>query len=372
MDACLDPRLSCFLVPARESSEVINDPKTTERTLARYDRQVRFAPLGREGQERLAQARVFLCGCGALGTVLADILVRAGVGFLRIADRDFVEWNNLQRQVLFDEQDAQQGVAKAPAAAEKLQRINSQVQLEPVVTDVNWRNLPQLASDVDLILDGTDNFETRFLLNDFALKHRVPWIYGGVIGAEGQTLVVLPGEGPCLRCLLPEPPAAGTTPTCDTAGVLAPAVHLIASLQALEALKILSGHREAVSRFWTVVSLWDNVIRQVRLSWPDQGRDCPACSGREFPWLEGRRGTRSEVLCGRDAVQLLPPQDQPFSLQELGKRLQGLGPLIVSPHLVRLQVPGYEITVFADGRAIVKGTDDPQVARAIYAKYIGN
>ncbi len=339
--------------------------------LSRYERQMRFEPLGVSGQRRLARASALLCGCGALGTVIADTLVRAGVGRLRIVDRDFVEWNNLQRQVLFDEQDARAGVPKAVAAAEKLQKINSQVRVEPVVADVDHRNLPELARDVELILDGTDNFETRFLLNDYALKHRLPWIYGGVIGAEGQTLVVLPGQGPCLRCLLQEPPPAGTTPTCDTAGVLGPVVHVVAAMQALEAIKLLSGNLQAVSRYWTIFSLWDNTIRQVQLAWSDQGADCPACSGREYPWLEGRRGSRTAVLCGRNAVQVVPDKKQKFSLSEVAEKLRGLGPLVANPYLVRVQVEGYELTVFDDGRAIIKGTDDVQAARSLYAKYIG-
>ncbi len=339
--------------------------------LKRYERQMRFEPLGLEGQKRLGRARVLLCGCGALGTVIADTLVRAGVGQVRIVDRDFVEWNNLQRQVLFDEEDARTGMPKAVAAAEKLRRINSQVQVEPVVADLDARRLPQLAQDVELILDGTDNFETRFLINDYSLKHRVPWIYGGVIGAEGQTLVVLPGHGPCLRCLIQEPPPPGATPTCDTAGVLAPAVHVVAAMQSLEAIKLLSGNRQAVSRYWTILSLWDNTIRQVRLAWPDQGAGCPACSGREFPWLDGRRGSRTAVLCGRNAVQVVPDGKQSFTLQEVAQKLKGLGPLLANPYLVRVQVEGYELTVFDDGRAIIKGTDDEQTARSLYAKYIG-
>ena len=226
--------------------------------LARYARQVRFPPLGEEGQRRLAGSRALLCGCGALGSAIANILVRAGVGSLRIVDRDFVELTNLQRQTLFDEADAEAGLPKAVAAAEKLRRINSAVTVEPMVADIDPTNIERFCDRVDVILDGTDNFETRFLINDAAVKLGLPWVYGGCVGAEGQTMTILPGETACLRCLMPECPAPGSTPTCDVAGILGPIVGLIASIEAGEAIKILSGNRAAISRSLTVVDLWQN------------------------------------------------------------------------------------------------------------------
>jgi len=339
--------------------------------LDRYIRQMRYAPLGRAGQERLAQSKVLVCGCGALGSVLANTLVRAGVGLVRIVDRDFVEVNNLQRQMLFDESDAAAPLPKAVAAAAKLRRVNSEVRVEEVVADVNHANLGELAEGVDAIVDGTDNFETRFLVNDFAVANGIPWVYGGCLGAEGQTMTILPGETPCLRCLMPECPPPGSMPTCDTAGILGPAVGVIASIQAIEAIKILSGNRAAVSRHLTVVELWESCIRQVNVASLRDQVDCPTCKRREFPWLAGKEGSRSAVLCGRNAVQLSQP-GKSVSLDQLARQLSGVGQVTRNAYLLRLKVDAYEITVFPDGRAIIGGTDDIAVARTVYAKYIGH
>ncbi len=339
--------------------------------LKRYIRQIRYAPLGLPGQERLGAGRALVCGCGALGSMLAGTLVRAGVGLVRIVDRDFVETNNLQRQMLFDELDVAAQLPKAVAAAEKLRKVNSQVQIEPIVADLNYANIDKLADGVDVIVDGTDNFETRFLVNDFAVARALPWVYGGCLGAEGQTMTILPGDTPCLRCLIPECPAPGTLPTCDTAGILAPIVGVIASIQAVEAIKILSGHREAISRHLTVVELWDSCLRQINVASLREQVDCPACKRREFPWLGGKEGSRTAVLCGRNAVQLTQPGGG-HSLEQLARQLEGLGQLTRNPFLLRLKVESYELTVFPDGRAIVAGTSDVATARTVYAKYIGH
>jgi molybdopterin/thiamine biosynthesis adenylyltransferase len=346
-----------------------NNPQAPN--LDRYVRQIRYPPLGEEGQRRLAGSRALVCGCGALGSMLANMLVRAGVGAVRIVDRDFVELSNLQRQVLFDEDDVAAQLPKAIAAAEKLRRINSQVEIEPVVTDVDYTNIERLFEGVDVVVDGTDNFETRFLLNDAAVKHALPWVYGGCLGAEGQTMTILPGEGPCLRCLMPECPPPGTTRTCDTAGILGPAVGVIASIEAVEAIKLLSGNRQAVSRNLTVVELWDNRIRQVDVSTLREQVDCPACKHGELPWLAGREGSHTAVLCGRNAVQLTHPGTS-VSLDELARQLEGVGQLSRNQFLLRLKVEGYELTVFPDGRAIIGGTDDVATARTVYARYVGN
>ena len=283
---------------------------------SRYARQMRYPPMGEEGQRRLSQSRALICGCGALGSVIANTLARSGVGSLRIVDRDFLETNNLQRQVLFDEQDVADGLPKAIAAANKLKKINSQIVVEPIVTDVDFKNIGDLVAGVDVIVDGTDNFETRFLLNDVAFKRGLPWVYGGCLGAEGQTMTIVPGETACLRCLMPDTPPPGTTPTCDTAGILAPIINVIASFQANEALKILSGNRDAISRVLTVVDMWDNRIRQVSLESLRTAGDCPACNRREFPWLSGARASHSAILCGRNAVQLSPPAGASLSFAE--------------------------------------------------------
>ncbi|MCE9543929.1 MAG: ThiF family adenylyltransferase [Planctomycetia bacterium] len=340
-------------------------------SLARYARQMRYAPLGEAGQRRLLAGRALVCGCGALGSVSANLLARAGVGHLRIVDRDFVELTNLQRQVLYDEADVAAGMPKAVAAAEKLRAVNSQIEIEPIVADVDHTNIRALCEGVDVIVDGTDNFETRMLINDAAATLGIPWVYGGSIGAEGQTMTILPGETACLRCLMQEPPPAGTTPTCDTAGVLGGAVSVIASIQAVEALKILSGHRKAVSRVLTVIDLWDNRVRQVKLESLGAAGNCPTCMGREFPWLDGSRGSHTAVLCGRNAVQLSPPAAGGVSLDTLETKLTGVGRMTRNRFLLRLEVDGFQLTVFPDGRAIVGGTDDVAVARSVHAKYIG-
>jgi len=336
----------------------------------RYARQMRYAPFGPEGQRRLAESRVLICGCGALGNMLGQLLVRAGVGSVRLVDRDFVDRSNLHRQLLFDEQDADQGLPKAVAAAEKLRRINSQVHIEPVVGDVNPTTILSLCEGVDCILDGTDNFETRFLINEAAVRLGIAWVYGGCLGAEGQTMTILPGRTGCLRCLLPACPPPGTTPTCETAGIFGPVVGVIASLQAMEAIKILSGHPEAISRSLTVVELWDGRIRQIDVSRLRDQVNCPTCRRGEFPWLSAREGTHSAVLCGRNTVQLIHPGAE-VSLEQLAERWEAVGQVHHTPYFVRLEVEGYQLTVFPDGRCLVHGTSDIPTAKTLYAKYMG-
>lgn len=340
--------------------------------LARYVRQMRYPPLGEEGQRRLADSTVLLVGCGALGSVLADTLVRAGVGKLRLVDRDFLELNNLQRQVLYDEADVAAGIPKAIAAAEKLRRINGQVEIEPHVADFDAGVAESLAAGADLLLDGTDNFETRFLLNDLSVQRGVPWVYGGCIGAEGQSMSILPGETACLTCLMGDAPPPGTTATCDTAGILAPIIHVIASIQATETLKILSGNRAAVSRDLAVVDLWQNRMHRMRLDGLRERGDCPTCGRREFPWLEGTRGSHTAVLCGRNAVQLSFPGQAAVELESLASRLEGVGAVSRNAFLLRAEIPPYRLTVFPDGRAIVQGTEEIAEARSVYARYVGS
>ena len=344
----------------------------SDQTPNRYDRQMRFAPFGEDGQRRLASGRALVCGCGALGSVAAAMLVRAGVGFVRIVDRDFVELNNLQRQFLFDEKDVAEMLPKAATAAAKLRLVNSAVEVEGIVADVTFANIGQLSDDVDVIVDGTDNFATRFLVNDFTVKNNKPWIYGGVIGAEGQSMTIVPGSTACLACLLPEPPPPGTTPTCDTAGVLGPAVGVIASIEACEAIKILSGHEDAVSHALTVVELWDNRIRQVDLSKLRDASDCRVCKHEEYGWLNGKNDASSVTLCGRNAVQLAAPSGTRISLEQLAARLARVGPIVRNSYLLRLTVDGYQLTVFPDGRTIVGGTDDVATARSLQARYVGS
>jgi molybdopterin/thiamine biosynthesis adenylyltransferase len=340
--------------------------------LARYARQWRFAPLGREGQERLSKSTVLIVGCGALGTVAANTLVRAGVGHVRIVDRDFLELNNLQRQVLFDENDLREGLPKAIAAQRKLQAINSDIVIEGIVGDLNHVTLPKWLDGVDVIVDGTDNFDTRFLINDAAFVHDIPWVYGGCLGSEGQTMTIIPGETACLRCLMPDVPPAGSTPTCDSAGVLGPAINVIASLQAAEAIKLLSGNRTAISRKLMVIDVWDSSLREIKLDGLRENSSCPACNRTDFPWLDGRRGSTAAVLCGRDSVQLSFPGRDPVDLKELEKRLQSSGVVQRNVFLLRLTVEGRTMTIFPDGRAIVGGTSDINEAKSWYARWVGN
>jgi adenylyltransferase/sulfurtransferase len=340
--------------------------------LERYSRQMLFRDIGPQGQRRLAAARVLVAGCGALGSSLAETIVRAGCGAVRIVDRDFVELSNLQRQVLFDEQDVALALPKAVAAGRKLALINSGVAVEPIVADIDSSNMLRLVEGVDLILDGMDNFETRFLINDAALETRIPWIYGGCVGSHGQVMPVFPGETACLRCLLGDVPAAGSTETCDTAGVLGPAVSVVAALQAVAALKILCGRRDLVEPVLSVVDVWDGTLRKMNVANLRERADCPACAGTARDWLFGGRGSQSTVLCGRNAVQISPSPKAALNLEALAARLASAGAVTRNAFLARLSLAsGHELTVFPDGRAIIKGTDDPATARGLYARYVG-
>ncbi len=332
---------------------------------------MRFAPLGIEGQRRLLGSTALVVGCGALGAVIANTLARAGVGTLRIVDRDFLELNNLQRQVLYDEDDVAAGLPKAIAARNRLARINSQITIDAHVADVDHTNIERLLAGVDCLVDGTDNFETRFLLNDAAVKLGIPWVYGGCLGAEGQSLTILPGQTPCLRCLMPDPPPPGSTPTCDSAGILATIIGVVASLESNEALKILSGHPEATSRTWLVMDLWDNTLRQIKLGGAKSG-DCPCCGRREFPWLAGDRGSHTAILCGRNSVQLSFPGRESVSLDQLAAKLSAVGQVTRNKYLVRATIGEHQLTVFPDGRAVIGGTEDVAEAKSVYAKYVGN
>lgn len=341
--------------------------------LDRYSRQIRFPQLGEDGQRKLLASRVFLCGCGALGTVLAETLTRAGVGFIRVVDRDFVEYSNLQRQVLFDEDDVKSQLPKSVAAARKLAKINSDVTIEPIVADVDYSNIARFADGVDLMLDGSDNFEVRFLINDWSLESNTPWVYAGCISSHGQSMPIFPNETACLRCLIDSPPEAGTTETCDTAGILGPTVNVIASLQAMTAIKILAGRREDVPLSLTMIDVWDGTMRQMSVSDLRERSNCAACQQGERVWLSGDRGSQSTILCGRNAVQIRPAEPANLMLAESAEKLRESGDVTVNSFLLRLKLsdPDYEITLFADGRAIIKGTDDPGVARAVYSRYIG-
>lgn len=348
-------------------------PPAFDPALARYSRQMLFDKIGEEGQRRLLQSRVVLLGCGALGTVIANTLVRAGVGHLRLCDRDFIEPNNLQRQVLFDEDDIAAGLPKAHAAAIKLARINSAVVVEPMVVDVNHANIERLAEGCSLLLDGTDNFETRFLINDLAVKSDRPWVYGAVIGATGLCMTVLPRDTPCLRCIFEEAPPPELNPTCDTAGVLSPAVNLVASFQAMEAIKLLVGRRDEVIRSLTQIDAWTGRVAQLNVQSARDAGNCPCCKEGNFAYLQGKFAGTTTTLCGRDAVQINPGPSARVDLSAIADKLRPVaqGEIRVNRFMLQARVDGFDLTVFPDARAIIKPLKDPDRARVLYAKYVG-
>jgi molybdopterin/thiamine biosynthesis adenylyltransferase len=344
--------------------------------LERYSRQMRFYGVGEKGQRKLLEARVTLAGCGALGTVLANHLVRGGVGFVRIIDRDFIEPSNLQRQVLFDEQDIADNLPKAEAAARKLRAINSSITVEPIVADIDRTNIEKFCKDADVVLDGTDNFEVRYLINDVAVKLGKPWVYGGSIGSHGQTMTILPGQTPCLRCVFEAAPAAGEAGTCETAGVLGPIVSIIASLQAGECFKLLTGAMDQINRELIYIDIWENIIRKIKIA-PLLGKvDCPCCKHKRFEWLEGEQGSQTTSLCGRNAVQISQRSAgtaSKLNFDEMARHLKEMGGTVsFNRFLLKFNVDSYEFTVFPDGRAIIKGTSDLDKARTLYAQYVGH
>ena len=337
-----------------------------EEARERYSRQILFAGIGEKGQEALLGSRAAIVGCGALGTLQAAALARAGVGAIRIIDRDYVEPSNLQRQWLFEESDAAEGLPKAAAAERRLQRINSSVRVEGLVADLTPGNAEELLGDAQVILDGTDNFETRYLINDFAISRSIPWIYGAAVGSYGLSMPILPERTACLRCVYPDPPE-GPQPTCETAGVLNVIASLVASYQTADALKILSGRVDMVQARITTIDVWQGGTRQTDA--PPRDPECPACGRRQFVHLDEQRAAPVR-LCGRNAVQVRE-RTQTLDLAELKTRLEQIGEVRMNEFALRFYVAPYELTVFPDGRAIIKGTSDTGVARSLYARYVG-
>lgn len=335
----------------------------------RYSRQILFREIGRGGQEKLLASRVTIVGAGALGAAHAETLVRAGVGFVRIVDRDFVEFSNLQRQSLYDESDAAARLPKAVAAKKRLSLVNSEVEIDAVVADVNYSNVEDLIKDVDLVVDGTDNFQIRYLVNDACVKLGKPWIYGAAVSSYGTTMTIFPDETPCLRCIFEEMPDAGSSPTCDTAGVIQPIIASVSALQTTEAIKILSGNRDAVHGSLIQIDVWRSDFRKIKPGAPNP--DCETCGRRNFEFLNAETSEFGAVLCGRNAVQIAPPKPAKLDLAALAARISNLADVKSNDYLVRFAVDELEVTVFADARAIVKGTDEIAVARTIYAKYVG-
>ncbi len=332
----------------------------------RYAKQILFRPIGLEGQKKISNSSVTIIGLGALGTVSSSHLCRAGVGKLRLVDRDFVEVSNLQRQLLFDEQDAEKRMPKAVAAAEKLRLTNSSIEIEEQIADVGPRNIEKLIEGSTLVIDGTDNLETRFLINDACLKHKIPWIYTAALGSMGMLFSIIPGQTPCLRCHIDQLPPAGAIPSCDTEGVLSMTTATAASLQCAEALRLLTGYKPTEGILY--LDVWDREFNNFEF---EKRPDCPACVLGRYEFLAGDAVSWTTVLCGRNAVQITPPVDTAVDLQSLAKRLDQAGKVSFNGFLLSFKTGDHEIVLFPNGRAIVRGTTDEAEARNLYARYIG-
>lgn len=336
----------------------------------RYSRQILFNGIGKDGQETLLNSRALIVGCGALGSAHAESLARAGVGVLRIADRDFVEFSNLQRQTMFTESDARERLPKAIACAKHIREINSEVKVEPEIVDVNHSNIERLIEKCDVVLDGTDNFATRYLINDACVKHNVNWIYGAAVGSYGVTMTIRPKVTPCLRCVFPEAPPAASAPTCETAGVIMPIISVVSAVQVTEALKLLTDQPNTLHRSLMQFDVWRNDWRRIKLD--EMSPDCETCARRQFATLNAEQKEVAAVLCGRHAVQISPAQPAHVDLAALSQKLQSSGEVKANDYLVRFRTGDFELTVFQDARSIIRGTDNITTARSLYAKYIGN
>ena len=338
----------------------------------RYSRQILFNGIGVSGQEKIGRGRILLVGCGALGSVIAEIMVRAGIGRITIADRDYIDESNLQRQSLFTEADCRSGLPKAIAAARHLRAINSSVDVRPEVLDVRSSTIQALVQGQDIILDGTDNFETRYLLNDASLRWDKPWVYGACVGAYGMSVAFVPHVTPCLRCILQLMPPPGSSPTCDTTGVIGPIVHVVAALESAEALKLLTGQRDLLNRKLITVDLWGNRLAAMDLSAQRPDHECPACGKGRLEFLDGLHEGHADMLCGRNAVQISRTVPRPVELAPIARRLSELGSVTHNEFLLKAKIGEFEVALFRDGRAIVKGTQDIGEARRVYSRFIGD
>ncbi|KUO52679.1 MAG: thiamine biosynthesis protein ThiF [Desulfitibacter sp. BRH_c19] len=333
----------------------------------RYSRQVRFSGIGEEGQKKISQARVAVIGMGALGTVIANNLVRSGVGYIRLVDRDFIEISNLQRQVLYDENDIKQGLPKAIAAAQHLKKVNSDVIIDSVVVDVNAGNISKLIKDVDLVMDGSDNFEVRFLINDASIKHSVPWIYGGALGSYGMTMNIIPGKTPCFRCLIDKMPTAGAHDTCSTAGVINMITGIVANYQSVEALKILINSL-TIRQEVLFIDIWNNTIETFKIN---KNGECKACVDKEFEFLSRKFSSYASSLCGQNSIQIVPAIEGKLDFKTFYDKLKKVGDVTFNKFFLSFKKGEIEFTLFSDGRAIIKNVTEEKAARAIYSEYIG-
>jgi molybdopterin-synthase adenylyltransferase len=335
----------------------------------RYFKQILLEEIGEEGQKKLSGSSVVVVGCGGLGTVISNSLVRSGVGRVTIVDRDFIELDNLHRQILFDEEDVRKGMPKAVVAAEKLRRIDSGIIVEPVVADLTAENIENIIKGADLVLDGMDNFETRFLINDACVKLGIPWIYGGVVATYGMVFSIIPGKTPCLRCFINELPGPGSAPTCGTFGVLGSAVNIVASVEVTEGLKILMGKYDSLIHKLIYIDIWQGIWNLYDIK-KDNNR-CSVCDDRRFSFLEQRKETRLTTTYSQNAIQVSPPVSTKISFRDLASRLEPHGEVSYNDYMLRFKIPPYEFTVFSDGRTIIKGIMDESEAKILFAKYIG-
>ena len=340
-------------------------------SLERYSRQILFRQIGEDRQKLLMNSTAVLIGCGALGTISSSYLVRAGVGQLRIIDRDYIEESNLQRQILFDENDISENLPKAIAAQTKLQKINNKVKTEGIVTDANYSNIDELTKDADIIIDGTDNFETRFLINDFCVKNSVPWIYGACIGSRGVVMNIIPPTTPCLRCVFETMPQIGSFPTCDTAGVIGPIAGIIASFQVAEAIKILTGDHASVNKNLVEINVWETKFREIDISELKDINNCPTCKFHNYEFLEAEVGIMTTFLCGKNAMQVMSRNIENIDLRQLEQRLNPIADVSCNDFMLKFMIDNHSFTVFADGRAIITGTADSSTAKSLYSKYLG-
>ena len=334
----------------------------------RYSRQILFSEIGLDGQRRLSKGSVTLIGCGGLGSVIATSLVRSGVGKLKIVDRDYVEEENLLHQTMYDEGDARRHLPKATAARHRLQRVNSKISIEASVTDVHYGNIEEIVGGSHVVMDGTDNFETRYLINDACVKKNIPWVYGAAAGSRGMCTTIVPGVTPCLRCIFPQAPPPESLHTCDTSGVILPAVQIVASLQVTECLRLLTG-RHTPSGDLVYCDAWEGYQTRTKLA---RQKECPACRYGKYPALRPRKGASVNALCGRNTVLITYYEPKPIDLTSLNRKLAPLGRTALSRDLLMFRIDDYQLAIFPDGRAIIKGTEDPNLARTLYSKYIGN
>ncbi len=339
--------------------------------LERYSRQILLQHIGVERQKELMKSRAVVVGCGALGSVSTSYLTRTGIGHLTVIDRDFIEEDNLQRQILFDENDIKQNLPKAVAAQRKLQNINSKIKIEGIVADINYANIEDLTRGADIILDGTDNFETRFLINDICVKNNIPWIYGACIGSKGLTMNIIPSKTPCLRCVFENLPQMGTFPTCDTAGVIGPIAGVIASIQATEAIKILTKDYASANKTLLEIDVWDTRFKQLNIANLKSSGDCPTCKSHNYEFLNAKDGVITTLLCGKNAVQVMYRNVGSVDLGQLAQRLSTTVDVSYNDFMLKFKDKDCEFMVFPDGRAIISGTNDSIKAKSLYSKYLG-